>query len=269
MWISQTYQTPAWIAYEWSSARTVYRYSLVYTNGSITSRAPKDFELQGWNGSSWVTVDSRSGQTGWSGNETRSFVVSSPGAYVKYRLYITDDNDSTAGVVVISLGRLILDGCSCVTSTSQVPAMTSDTAPSGTVTTSGVYSASYPAWQAFDSSNTTMWISETYETPAWLAYSWGTGRYIETYSLVYTNGSITSRAPRDFQLQGWNGSSWVTVDTRTAQVGWTGNETRTFTVTTPGTYTQYRLNVTDDNDATSGIVVISLGRLLLNGCPNY
>jgi hypothetical protein len=268
MWISELNETPAWIAYEWSSARTVYRYSLVYTNGSITSRAPKDFELQGWNGSTWVTVDSRSAQTGWSGNETRSFVVSSPGAYTKYRLNITDDNDSTAGVVVVSLGRLILDGCSCVTSTSQVPAMTSDTTPSGTVSTSGVYSVSYPAWQAFDSSSTSMWISEVNETPAWLAYSWGSGRYIETYALSYVNGSITSRAPKDWVLEGWNGSAWVTVDTRTSQVGWTGNETRTFTVATPGTYTQYRLNIADDNDSTAGVVVISLGGVTLNGCSN-
>jgi hypothetical protein len=29
----------------------------------------------------------------------------------------------------------------------------------------------------------------------------------------------------------------------------------------------YRLNVSDDNDGTSGVVVISMGRLELMGCP--
>lgn len=268
MWLSETFGSPAWIAYEWNTSQYVYRYSLTYSNGSITTRAPKDWQLQGWNGTSWVTVDSRSNETGWAGLETRSYLVASPGSYTRYRLYITDDNDSRSGVVVISLGKVALEGCSCVISSSQVPVMTSNTAPSGAVTTSGVFSTSYPAWHAFDGANSTLWLSETFETPAWIAYSWGSGRFIETYDLVYTNGSITSRAPKDWQLQGWNGSAWVIVDARSNQVGWSGNETRSFTVANPGTYTQYRLLISDDNDSRTGVVVISLGRVILNGCPN-
>lgn len=152
--------------------------------------------------------------------------------------------------------------------TNQVPAMTSATSPSGVVTRSGVYSSAYEGWKAFDSSNTSMWISATYQTPAWLAYEWSSPRTIHKYSISYVNGSITSRAPRDWQFQGWNGSSWVTLDTRVAQTGWSGNETRSFVPAIPGSYTKYRLNVTDDNDATSGIVVISMGRLTLETCQD-
>ena len=67
--------------------------------------------LQGSNGSGWVTVDARTGQTGWVSGVTRSFTVSTPGFFSEYRLYITDDNDSRSGVVVISIGDLQFAGC--------------------------------------------------------------------------------------------------------------------------------------------------------------
>ena len=58
-----------------------------------------------------MTVDSRRSMVGWTGSETRTFQVSRPGTYRKYRLHITDDNDSRSGVVVISIGRLKLESC--------------------------------------------------------------------------------------------------------------------------------------------------------------
>jgi hypothetical protein len=84
----------------------------------------------------------------------------------------------------------------------QVPTLSGS---SPAVSSSGEYSTSYPAWKAFDSSTSSMWISETFETPAWIAYDFASFRKIQRYSITYSNGSITSRAPKDFQLQGWNG----------------------------------------------------------------
>lgn len=264
-WISEAFETPAWIAYEWTSSRRILRYSLLFNNGGLTSRAPKDWELQGWNGSSWITVDARSGQTGWAGTETRTYDVASPGNYNKYRLYFLDDNDSRTGVVTISLGEISFATCSCSFSASQVPTMTSDSAPSGLVSTSGTYSGSYPAWHAFDAANT-LWISAVNQTPAWIGYEWPSSRLIDYYTLSFNNTGLTSRAPKDWTLQGWNGSSWVILDTRTNQVGWLGTETRGYTVASPAIYGKYRLNFTDDNDIASGVVVISLGGIVFEGC---
>ncbi len=147
-----------------------------------------------------------------------------------------------------------------------VPTMTSNTTPQGVVTRSGVISSSYEAYKAFDSSLSSMWISEVWETPAWIAYDLGFGRFVNQYSIKYSNGSITTRAPKAWQLQGSNGGSWITVDSRSNQTGWGGSETRTFQVTSPGTYTKYRLYITEDNDSRSGIVVISIGDLKLESC---
>ncbi|MBU8899765.1 SBBP repeat-containing protein [Corallococcus sp. M34] len=148
-----------------------------------------------------------------------------------------------------------------------VPAMTSATSPSGIVTASGDFSTGYPAWQAFDSSIPSMWISQENQTPAWLAYEWVDGpRTVQSYAIQYSNGSITTRAPKNWTFEGWNGSAWVVLDTRTNQVSWGGGERRVFTLSTPATYRKFRINISDDNDTRAGIVVISMGTLELIGC---
>ncbi len=266
MWISETWETPAWISYDFGSNRVINRYSITNTNGSsLTSRAPKDFKLQGWNGSSWTTVDTRTNQTGWTSGTARTYEVQSPGSYPKYRLHITDDNDSRSGIVVISIGDLQFQTCGCSSTVDQVPTLSG---ASLNVTTSGNYTSSYPGWKAFDSglSGSSMWISETWETPAWISYNFGSNRLVTQYTLRNTNGSLTSRAPKDFQLQGWNGSSWITVDTRTNQTGWVSGTPRTYNVSTPGYFSRYRLHITDDNDSRAGVVVISLHDVQLRGC---
>lgn len=144
------------------------------------------------------------------------------------------------------------------------------TGPSAAATRSGVYSSSYEAWQAFDFSNTSMWISAVFQTPAWIGYQWADGRTrtATAYAINFVNGaSLSTRAPKDWTLQGSNnGSTWTVVDTRSNQTGWSGSTRRAYTIQSPGAYTRYRLNVTDDNDSRAGVVVISMGRLELLGC---
>ncbi|QRK05700.1 hypothetical protein JQX13_36970 [Archangium violaceum] len=97
---------------EWLDApRTITRYAITYSNGSITTREPKDWTFEGWNGSAWVVLDTRPGQTSWLGTERREYSVTTPGAYGKYRVNITDDNDTRTAIETISMGRLEFLGC--------------------------------------------------------------------------------------------------------------------------------------------------------------
>lgn len=187
-----------------------------------------------------------------------SVVLGSAAQSVRAEVSLTVGSDGSRGVTPV---------LSCSAS-SQVPVMTGPAAPRGIVTRSGVYSASEEAWQAFDSNPTgTMWISETWTaSPVWISYEWTDGpRQITRYSIHFVNGSLTSRAPRDFQLQGWNGTAWVTVDSRTNEVNWAGVELRHYTVAAPGSYSKYRLYVTEDNDSRALIVAVSIGNLILSG----
>ncbi|PTL76542.1 SBBP repeat-containing protein [Vitiosangium sp. GDMCC 1.1324] len=153
---------------------------------------------------------------------------------------------------------------------SLVPPMTSATSPSGSAGSSGDFSSSYAAWQAFDSSLTSMWISAEGQTTASLSYQWNDGRRrVTRYALRYSNGSITTRAPKSWVLWGWNGQLSqlpVAVDSRTNETGWAGHERREYTVANPGSYSIYLLAFSDDNDPTPGIVVISLGNVEFIGC---
>ncbi len=150
-----------------------------------------------------------------------------------------------------------------------VPAMTSATTPSGAVFSSGSYDATnYPDWQAFDASSTTMWISPAYETPAIIGYAWDDGPHtVFAYAITYANGSILTRAPSAWTFEGLMGDQWIVLDVREGETDWPGYQRRVYPVTTTGRYSQYRLNITDDNDPTDGIVVISIGQLELLGCP--
>jgi hypothetical protein len=139
--------------------------------------------------------------------------------------------------------------------------------PSVRITRSGVYDASYEAWQAFDGVGVTMWISAVFATPAWIAYEWTDGpRTVDSYAIYFINGDLTSRAPRDWTFQGWTGTEWKVIDTRSGEVAWQSSASRTFQISSPGAYTGYRLHVTDDNDAREGVVVISMGALELLSC---
>ena len=161
------------------------------------------------------------------------------------------------------------DGPPPTCATSLVPAMTSPTTPSGAVFSSGSYDAtSYDAWQAFDASSTSMWISPQGQSPAFIGYAWDDGpRSVLAYAITYANGSILTRAPSAWSFEGLYGDAWIVLDVREGEFGWAGFERRVYTLAEPGLYSQYRLNITDDNDPTDGIVVISMGRLELLGCP--
>lgn len=171
---------------------------------------------------------------------------------------------SAINTILALSGILVLNSTAHAACVDQVPTLSGS---SSNVTTSGNFDSTYPGWKAFDASGS-MWLSETWETPAWISYQFSTTKKIDRYTIEFTNGSLTSRAPKNFQLQGSNGSGWVTLDTRTNQTGWQHSETRAYTVSNPGNYSRYRLNVTDDNDSRSGVVVLSIGDLELQTCSS-
>jgi len=185
-------------------------------------------------------------------------------------------SDSVAGVAILHFLEQVTPDAQSIAAnvvmfpicpsggSSLVPIMTGPSTPSGTVSRSGVYSSSYEAWKAFDGNADSMWISQVLVTPAVIGYAWSNGpRTVRRYALSFANGSLTSRAPRDWTLEGWDGASWVVVDQRSGEVGWLGRDRREYDVAAPDSYSDYRFSFTDDNDARPGVVVISLGNIEL------
>lgn len=81
-------------------------------------------------------------------------------------------------------------------------------------------------------------------TTGWLQYKYAVSLRMKTYTITTANDA-PNRDPKTWTLQGSNnGSTWTTIDTQT-NIAWTDRyETQTFTITTPGFYFYYKLDIT-------------------------
>ncbi|UVK37638.1 hypothetical protein LHFGNBLO_004703 [Mesorhizobium sp. AR10] len=136
---------------------------------------------------------------------------------------------------------------------SLTPIMTSNTAPSGTVSSSW---GGAGAWQIFDKDDATG-DGDSGATTGYVQYRLAGGgqAIVENYSMTASNTVSVDRTPTSWQVQGSNnGSTWTTLDTQRGQTGWTSGETRYFEFynKTPFEYHRFLWNGTD------GTVVASL-----------
>lgn len=146
----------------------------------------------------------------------------------------------------------------------QVPVMTSNTAPAGVASASGVYDNFQP-WGAFDGVLTTAgrWVVDS-ASNQWLKYDFGAGRekIISHYSIVAVpsdQGTETDRSPRTFRLEGSNNDSdWTTLDTRTDEPIFAAGEKRTYRITSPASYRYYRLFISSNRGDITYIVITEL-----------
>lgn len=160
-----------------------------------------------------------------------------------------------------------------------IPAMTSNTAPSGiaSASTTAPTSGATDPWLAFSgirnfspddpSRYPNYWESETYPTttPQWIQYQFPEAKYVTSYQIsgVYydsSNPKSCSIGPKSWTFQGSNdGSTWDNLDAHT-NYDWSAYTNCTsdpvvFTISAPGTYAYYRLWVTQSNG--TGNVLIS------------
>lgn len=139
---------------------------------------------------------------------------------------------------------------------SVVPKMTGLTAPSGTVTSS---TSAADAWEAFDKDKTS--AAGISATSGWIAYDIAsTGTAVADAYYLTAPTSFTDTMPVTWQFQGYNGSSWVTLDSRTGENGWSGGETRFYEFLNETAFDGYRLIWTDvDSDTASSSNIAEIG----------
>jgi hypothetical protein len=125
---------------------------------------------------------------------------------------------------------------------SLIPAMTSDTMPSGIVSASSYSSTNYP-WQAFRGFATIagqLWDAGG-NCPQWLQYQFAAEQTIGNYGV--TLGLIgASNVSFEFQVSD-DGTNWTTVDTQTG-LSFYGSERKLFTLGAPASCTFIRLTLT-------------------------
>ena len=126
-----------------------------------------------------------------------------------------------------------------------IPVMTSNTAPSGTVdaTTAG------SAFVAADRKVSTVYVDPI---EAFWSYEPASPRVCVGYTLrssTATQGMIT-----DWEFDGWNGTTWVTLDGRKGEIGWRDREERFYSFENTFAYDKYRISYASvENDNNSSI----------------
>jgi alpha-tubulin suppressor-like RCC1 family protein len=91
------------------------------------------------------------------------------------------------------------------------------------------------------------WIAGS-PLPQWLSIQLPTARTITFYQITSRNIAVSGiHAPYSWEIQASNnGSSWTTIDTRTNDLSlYAQNKTVVFSVASPGSYTHYRIYVTN------------------------
>jgi hypothetical protein len=128
-----------------------------------------------------------------------------------------------------------------------VPVMTSNSTPSGSVSTSSLQAGS--GYECFDgnldqANNYTYWAG----FPAWVRYQFTSPKVINQYSILPQGGY---RWPVSWLFQSSNdGSNWTTLHTVSSEstAGWAGR--RYYQFSNSASYVYYRLHITAGSDAT-------------------
>jgi hypothetical protein len=118
---------------------------------------------------------------------------------------------------------------------------------------STVFSAATLAEFAFNGSAAGLWAAST--TSGWLRVDYAVPVTVARYRITAREDVNAVNTPKDWTFEGWNGASWVVLDTRTAETGWALGEQRAYNIPAGSIapFTAYRINV---SSAESGLVAI-------------
>ena len=101
------------------------------------------------------------------------------------------------------------------------------------------------AANAADGDSSTKWLA--FASTGWVQYQLDSPQTVAVYTLTSANDS-PGRDPKAWVFQGSNdGTQWTDLDSRTGQTFSDRFVTNTYTVATPGAYTYYRLNVSQNS----------------------
>ena len=101
----------------------------------------------------------------------------------------------------------------------------------------------------WDGTVNSKWL--VFATTGWVTYKFPAAQNIKKYALSSANDS-PERDPKNWTVQGsTNGTDWTVLDTRTGETFSERFQTKTYDVTTPGSYSWYKLDITLNNGSTN------------------
>ncbi len=139
-----------------------------------------------------------------------------------------------------------------VTKENVIPAMTSNTTPSGVASASSVYNTTfYEPFKSFDRATNQGWLSSNGQKTGWLAYEFPATKNITLYKVKSTGTPVNiefSAHPKNWTFEGSNdGTNWTILDTQSNHVWTTASEVKSFSMDNADAYKKYRLNISLNN----------------------
>jgi len=229
---------PAWIQAQVPSPLVTHSYSIT-ARASSMDQTPAAWNLLGSNnGTSWTTLDSRSGQVSWGSQETRSYSFVNVDAYSYFRLDVSAVNGSS------------------LTALSELTIYVDSSDPEIIETTASASYGPTPPSNINDGLLSTEWISNN--TPvAWVMAQLSFPAIVTGYTITPFTYSA-ARLPRTWTFEGSNDAiNFTVLDTQADSTGWviSPQTPRTFRVSTGTAYNFYRLNITANNGGDSYISI--------------
>lgn len=142
-----------------------------------------------------------------------------------------------------------------------IPAMTSNTSPSGEASASSVWSGNvtYQPYQTFNHKiNSDGWVPAS--TTAWLEYDFADAKCITKYTIVSRKpDQAANLLPKNWTFEAWDEqlSKWVVLDLQEGIVDWSIGVKKEFCFNNTKLYNNYRINITASNHAS----VVAIGEL--------
>ncbi len=139
---------------------------------------------------------------------------------------------------------------------SVTPIMSSNTTPSGTASNSAAGSS---AWQVFDGEGATFDFF-TLNTGTWTyMFPGGTTKVADAYWIQARDiNNIAGRSPAQWKFEGYDGTNWIVLDSRTGENGWAGGERRYFEFLNEVAYEGYRLVVAATDSLDNNLTIAEL-----------
>lgn len=210
---------PAWLQYEFTVAKDITEFAISSTFGPAYT--PKDFQLQYWDGTAWVTTITRTGEPAFA-SETRTYNAIPK---MEWRLLCTAGDFQFIEVGNLRMYSTIGGADICT---------------GGAASADTVYDTSqYQASKAFDNLDTTKWVGSVGAGyPHYLRYGFATPQEVVQYA-VQAPSTSGAYPPSSFKLQYSDGANgWVDADSRSSVPSWTASENRIYTVGSAGALTR-------------------------------
>lgn len=242
--------------------KRITRYMMQASERVGAAGFPRDWTIYGSNdGSTWDTVDTVSMQGGWSRGAVFQYECDSPGDYRYYKLKVTYAWTNSSETVLNMLGEWegyesVVDGYG--PNGGHYPFLYANNATQmfvgGTASTNSQYDASYPPENAFDGRSDLEWHAAGGVTSCWLQYTLATQKTLFKYTIQARGLNGAAQSPKSWTIQGSNnGTDWTVLDTETDVTGWTNLSVKSFTVDNPGSYSMYRMDITETGGSTASI----------------